>query len=117
MNRPKTYKKHVKRATDLFWNPKNGSDPGLHWQLDDSYSVINCSTVQMDHMDTMKTCYSQETPTAFPLPDFKGVPRSEWDTMETTQYRRPFLPFPDGFCADLHASEFRGPRVGTSACF
>jgi hypothetical protein len=115
----------MKHVSDLFWIPKDSNMSASHWQFDESYSVIHHEDFSSERSDEMKkSTFSGENRNTFPVPIFDGSlsqheyehesgsgSEHEWsnDVIErgtsTRTQMRVFLPFPDGFCADLYSSE------------
>jgi hypothetical protein len=114
MSRPRTYKKHMKHATDLFWLPRDSRDSGVHWTFDESYSVTKHEAFTGESSDDYM--HSREDRT-FPVPTFTSESTSETENtgsggeQERSAYRRIFLEFPDGFWSDMYASESHAPSI------
>jgi hypothetical protein len=120
MNRPTTYKKHMKRVSDLFWIPRDSSAFGSHWQFDENYSVVHHENFPSERSDeVLKSTFSSGDRNTFPIPmlETSGT-ENDWSNdadergTQTRTRTRIFLPFPDGFCADLQSSESHYQVVG-----
>jgi hypothetical protein len=83
MNRPKTYKKHMKHASDLFWIPKDSNVPASHWQFDESYSVVHHEEFSCARSDeVLKSTLSSEDRKVLPVPTFeRSGTESDWANM------------------------------------
>jgi hypothetical protein len=116
MNRPKVYNKHMKRATDMFWIPKDGASTGVHWQFDEQYSVMRQNNFRIEERDeVMRSAFCHEEKRDLPVPLFQSEQTTDSDWNETIERRstgRSFLAFPDGFWTDLYHSESHIPIIG-----
>jgi hypothetical protein len=114
MDRPRTYKKHMKHATDLFWIPKDESNQAIHWRFNEGYSVARREEFPCEEADDMirKTfeSYDGNVRSSESLTDSPLSP--EIDVIELPTNRRQFLAFPNGFWSDLQATESQAPVIG-----
>jgi hypothetical protein len=110
MNRPKSYKKHMKHATDLFWASSTDSARVIHWRFDGGYAVVKREELPQCDLDCMvQKAFSPAAPGGFPIPTFE--PDGTLDSgcfngrPESNAPSRSFLPFPDGLWSQLHSTE------------
>jgi hypothetical protein len=118
MNRPLTYKKHMKHASDLFWLPRDSCDASIHWKFDEGYSVVKreqCTTDEIRDFSHSKCAAFSDG--SLPVPIFHSESNSDientdfGESPERTSSRRVFLPFPDGFWSDVYSRESHGPMI------
>jgi hypothetical protein len=110
MTATRTYKKHMKHASDLFWIPPNGGEEVRHWEFDETYHEIGSSAFQSDD--------PQEAINGIFLQRSNKMSGSAFTTdndmseqLPGRPFRRSFLTFPLGFCAEIRRTETKGPGM------
>jgi hypothetical protein len=126
MNRPKHYQKHMKQTTELFWIPDDGT--GLHCSFDQSYHVTQRREFPVsDSHRVIDDTFSLHKRPSYPIPilstesggltDVDDSCSEPSETIEPSgRSGRAFLPFPDGFWAEMRSSE-RCPFVPAGPVF
>jgi hypothetical protein len=119
MSRPKTYKKHMRPATHLFWFPKTEHALGIHWRLDADYSILTRDEFDScDADDVMRNAFSNDGELYEAPPTATSDGTSNTDAIDSGDHSGPprhpreFLVFPDGFCASLRSGKSQVPVVG-----
>jgi hypothetical protein len=110
MAQPKAYKKHLKRASDLFWMPPDDSTPMSHWKFDESYSVVKREQFRRQELPSViEREFTALALHPFPVPQFEQATVSDADSLDRSadqpHLTRSFLPFPNGFWSELHSNE------------
>jgi hypothetical protein len=116
MTTGKTYKKHMKHASDLFWIAPNGSGDVYHWQFDRSYHQTEVAVFQSDDpqeaINDVFVRRTNEEPQDGSTTDSEMV-----ETVPQISFRRAFLTFPPGFCSEIRRTESRCRQISPGPFF
>jgi hypothetical protein len=100
----------MKHASDLLWVPKDDSTLATHWKFDEHYAIVQCENFQRQNLPAViDRAFADPAPQPFPVPQFARPAAPEPDTVDAIVEHptpaRAFVPFPDGFWAELQSSE------------
>jgi hypothetical protein len=96
----RTYKRHIKPATDLFWIPADGNGEIQHWQFDDQQQLIHRETFRTDDPDqTIGRLFAGRVDCSL---GNESLVNSESNALLSTKAERcTVLQFPVGFSLDI----------------